>query len=193
MAHRRALFFLLAIGGFAAAAQMSETVYQTSELRPLNMPPRWSNGFLAVFGANGISVYNGDGSLRYEVRRSPNASVVNVAFDTDGTLAATHHDGPILIVDPTGAVIRRIETPGFSPSSAAFAPDHTIWLTGTRQPASRDDTSDYNLLLHYARTGELLGSFLSRASFPTIDDPIQNVTALPDIHVAAGRASRWFR
>ena len=60
-------------------------------------------------------------------------------------------------------------------------------MTGIRKPELRNDGSDYKLLRQYAKTGELLGSYLPRSSFPMIDDPIQNVTALPDIHIAAGR------
>ena len=175
------------MGPLATPAQVSEIVCQKPDLRSLNMPPTWSNGFLAVFDPNGISVYNGDGSFRYSVGRSPNDSIVNVTLDTDGTLAATQSSGPILLVDPTGTPARLIETPGFIASSAAFAPDHTIWVTGVSRPESRNDTSDYQLLRHYAKTGDLLGSYLPRSSFPTIDDPIQNVTTLPDIHIAAGR------
>lgn len=181
-----ALSVIAALGAFAVAAELPETVYQT-DLRPLNMPPTWSNGFLAVFRPNGVSVYNPDGSFRYHVERSANDSIVNVALDTNGALTATQHHGPILVVDSTGALNRTIETPGFIPSSAAFAPDGTIWVNGVLKPDRTNIGADYNLLRHYNTTGELLGSYLPRSSFPTLDDPIQNVTALPDIHIAAGR------
>jgi hypothetical protein len=174
-----------------------QVVHFNDNLRPLNMPPTYTNGHVAVHDLTGISVYRSDGQLRYKVPLSVTRGTRNVANDKDGTLATAidraGEGGHVAVFDPSGSLVRMIEIPDLEPSSVVFAPDHSMWVTVVRRPVSAEAAADYGLLRHYSPEGELLGSFLPRSSFDSVDEPIQVVTALPDVHWANDRIAVYLK
>ena len=58
-----------------------ETRYQTDSLCPLNMPPRFDHGYLAVYEWKGVGIYAASGALQYRIPNLPNVSTTNVAVD----------------------------------------------------------------------------------------------------------------
>ena len=93
----------------------SETRYQTDSLCPLNMPPRFDHGYLAVYEWSGVGIYAASGALQYRIPKLPNALTMNVAVDKDGT-AVTSGDfsdgkGALWLWNSAGSNIRVIRTP----------------------------------------------------------------------------------
>ena len=173
-----------------------ETRYQTDSLRPLNMPPRFDHGYLAVYEWKGIGIYAASGALLYRIPNLSNASVTNVAVDRDGT-AVTSGDlsdgkGALWLWNSAGLNIRVIQSPDYVPTYVAFAPDGSIWTTGTRDRSKGQRTGDYAILRHFSREGALLGAYLHRSSFPGEREPAEPVTALSALRVANGRIGAYF-
>jgi hypothetical protein len=191
-------FFLSTLFVPAAMSQVAdEVVYFNDNLRPLNMPPTYTHGHIAVHDLTGVSVYQADGKLRYKVPLSATRGMRNVANDKDGKLAITIHrsgdGGHVAIFDRTGSLTRMIDIPDAQPSSVVFAPDHSLWVTVVRRPFHSETAADYGLLRHYSPEGELLESFLPRSSFKSVDDPIQTVAALPDVHMGRDRIAVYLK
>jgi hypothetical protein len=174
----------------------SETRYQTDSLCPLNMPPRFDHGYLAVYEWSGVGIYAASGALQYRIPKLPNALTMNVAVDKDGT-AVTSGDfsdgkGALWLWNSAGSNIRVIRTPDYVPSYVAFAPDGSIWTTGTRDQSNRHTPEDYAILRHFSREGALLGAYLPRSSFPSEREPAEPVMALPALCIANGRIGVYF-
>jgi hypothetical protein len=187
--------FIFATAAFASDANR-EVAYQTDSLRPLNMPPTFAGGYLAVHDRGGIAVYSRDGTLRYRIpyEYPPGGSIRNVAVDTDGTAAATvdfWNKGGISLWNTEGTKIRDIDTGEYVPSFVAFAPDHSVWTTGTRTRARPENKTDYLVLRHFSREGALRGAYLPRSSFASDREPAESITALPGIHIANGRVGMY--
>jgi hypothetical protein len=165
--------------------------YQAQTLTPLNMPPTFSNGYLAVFSEGGIDVYGPDGGGVRRVPSSRGRYIRNVAFDTDGSMAAAiadkHRDGHIGLSDSIGNAFPDIQTEDFNPTAVAFGPDHSIWAVGQPWPRTVETSSDFFILRHYSRKGQLLGAFLPRSSFPAVEKRMQEPVAYPSIQIANNR------
>ena len=169
--------------------------YQADSLRPLNMPPTFDHGYLAIYERGGIGIYAPSGSLQCRIPSPKQGSITSVAIDSDGTIAAAASFGNAAAVwlwNSGGSNIRVINTAEYSPSYVAFAPDGSLWMTGTHGRQTGPATNDYPILRHFSREGELLGAYLRRSSFRTEREPAECITALPAIRVANGRIGMYF-
>ena len=117
-----------------------------------------------------MRVYGTDGRFAFNVPiRIPNIEstpVNDVAVDSDGTLVmavggSQLNSGGIAVVDANGMQTSFIDTTPFIPAHVALAPDHAVWVLGG-EPKRRG----YMILRKYTRGGQLLGSYLPRATFP---------------------------
>ena len=168
-----------------------ETRYQTDSLGPLNMPPRFDHGYLAVYEWKGIGIYAASGELKYRIPNLSNVSTTNVAVDKDGTAVTAGNfsdgKGALWLWSSAGSNIRVIQAHDYVPTYVAFAPDGSIWTTGTRDITNRQTRVDYAILRHFSREGVSLGAYLPRSSFPTEREPAESVTALPALWITNGR------
>jgi len=194
------LFSCASILAVAAAPEAKREVFYAGDITPANCTPTFDNGYLAAYDQDGgVLVYALDGSLAFQF--SPprqNASVVNVAVDVDG-VAALAVEGPpgrggISIVDSKGVQIRWIDTGDYVPSGLAFAPDHSLWTTGSKPEVFLDTAlPEYEILRHYCGDGRELGRYLPRSSFAqefpagSGISPSHVIIGLWQLRVAAGR------
>ena len=120
-----------------------------------------------------------------------NVSTTNVAVDEDGTAVTAGNfsdgKGALWLWNSAGSNIRVIQAPDYVPTYVAFAPDGSIWTTGTRDQTNRHTRDDYAILRHFSREGRLLGAYLPRSSFPIDREPAEPVTALSALRIANGR------
>jgi len=127
----------------------------------------YSNGYLLSWDSpeyTQVTVYGRDAKPAFSAPERMGDSHVSWAVDSDGVVAGAywaHHlmEGHIDLLDRTGIVTRTISTGSYIPLQVVFAPDHTIWTAGNI--ALNDGSRDFNVLHHYARTGEELGQALS--------------------------------
>lgn len=172
-----------------------ETRYQTDSLRPLNMPPTFDNGYLAVYEGKGIGIYAASGELQYRIPNFSTLTMMNVAVDKDGTAVtpseSSDGNGALWVWNSAGSNIRVIEARDYVPTYVAFAPDGSIWTAGT-QARSNDTPGDYAILRHFSREGALLGAYLRRSSFPDEREPAEPVRALPAMRIANGKIGVYF-
>lgn len=109
-----------------------------------------------LFGRNGKPAF----SLPERVGDS---SPIMWAVDSDGMIAAAYglahsREGRIDLLDLTGNITSTINTGCYIPLQIVFAPNHTIW-TASFKPANKD-SHDFDVLHHYARSGQELGTAL---------------------------------
>lgn len=108
-----------------------------------------------------FTLYRANGSSIFALpqRGADNTSYVVWAADTDGVAVRGYHDGQekgrIDLLDATGKAARTIDTGSYNPTHLTFAPDHSIWAVGYLYPC--EPSVDFNVVRHYARTGEKLG------------------------------------
>ena len=161
----------------SASDEAFETRYQTDSLRPLNMPPRFDNGYLAVYESKGLGIYAASGALRYRIANPPQGSIRSVAVHQDGTTATAIHfsfgNGAIWLYDPAGSHVRTVQSEDFVPSYVAFAPDGSVWTTGTQDRPPGSPVTDYSILRHFSREGAFLGAYLPRSSFRIPREPAE--------------------
>lgn len=98
--------------------------------------------------------------------------IEGVAIDSDGTIAigwGTRY-GPygIEIRNPSGDLIRSIDTGLFCADNVDFAADHSLWAFGRQRaaPHAQIDARDYPMLRHYSPDGKEIRAFLPRSLFP---------------------------
>jgi hypothetical protein len=159
---------------------------------------QYRNGYMLRFDRmvdRVIRVYGPDGQFRLNLPiQLPDVPITwayDVAIDSDGSFVAgaAGGDGDIrrgvsksglVMFDANGLQTAFIDTGKFWPNHIAIAPDHAIWVLGS-QSRSKDD---YNVVRKYSRTGELLGSYLPRSSFPAGLEP--GGSSVPAPIMAAG-------
>jgi hypothetical protein len=82
------------------------------------------------------------------------------AADSDGLAVRAYHNrhfqGRIDLLDAAGKLGRTIDTGSYIATRLIFAPDHDIWTVGFIYPHN-SSSADFNVVRHYARTGEKLG------------------------------------
>jgi hypothetical protein len=98
--------------------------------------------------------------------------VSSIAVDSDGTIAVgwgTRY-GPtgIELRDPSGDLIRSIDTGLFFPDDIDFAADHSLWAFGWQRaaPHSQVHPKEFPTLRHYSQAGKEIGAYLPRSKFP---------------------------
>jgi hypothetical protein len=182
----------LVFSNVVVGASVREVYYQADSLTPSNIGPTFVNGYLVVYGRN-VSVYSPDGTIAYSISPPEHGFIHNVTVDTDQTAAAAVQvggkSGVISVFDRTGSQISVIDTGRYLPSFVCFAPDHSIWATGTEQRRSLADKPEYFILRHFSIDGKELGRFLPRSSFEEYDqaDPVEAVIGLPGLQIANNR------
>ena len=159
---------------------------------PLNITPTFDHGYLAAYEKGGFAVCGPDGSLAMRTTSPGGGITVNVDIDSDGTVAAAVHShdsltGDIRLFSRDGSQSSRIATGPYLASQVCFAPDHSIWALGNQDPLLARNRTDYSLLRHYSRTGDLLGEFFPRSWFPVDSDPGQNIVGMWWLRIAGGR------
>lgn len=127
----------------------------------------YNNGYLLSWDSpqyTSVSLYDRDGKLAFIVpERKDDSSDIMWAVDSDGVVAGAYvrgrpSQGYIDLLDPFGNIASTINTGSYTPRQVAFAPDHTLWTVGYN--GKTFGTDDFNVLHHYARTGEELGQEL---------------------------------
>jgi len=195
----RLLSFILLAAGLAGATDPPATVQYPNDIRPANIVPTFDNGYLVAYGLGPqVAVYGRDGSPAFRYAPPANASVHNVAVDTDGWAAAAleFHDGRVPdrggigIVDRTGAPVLTIELEEYVPYGVAFAPDHSVWSIGGRMLLSNAAAPDYEMLRHYSREGRELGRYLPRSSIAATDSAHQ-IVGISMLRIAGGRVGAY--
>jgi len=135
----------------------------------------WDSPWYAQF-----TLYGPDAKPAFTAPNRTDSYQVSWAADSDGVAAAAYspnnvREGHIDLLDHTGVVISTINTGSYIPQQVAFAPDHTLWAACFN--AEHQPGQDFNVLHHYARTGEELGQALSYAQIggglnhPVIENP----------------------
>jgi len=157
-------------GLFLSLALVPACVAQTPvATQSENLPVAvYSNGYLLSWDSpqhTQVTLHGRDGKPAFSVPEGTGASSrVIWAVDSAGVVAGDYRprrlmEGRIDLLDLTGIVTRTISTGSYIPQQVVFAPDHTIWTVGYN--AQNDGAQDFNVLHHYARTGEELGQALS--------------------------------
>jgi hypothetical protein len=128
----------------------------------------YSNGYLLSWNNpkfTEITFYGRDAQPIYSVKEDKRGIYpVAWAVDSDGLAAGVYErrpvwEGCIELRNSTGKLIRTIDTGTYIPQHVVFVQDHTLWTIG--YIAGNDGTKgDFNVLHHYARTGQELGEGL---------------------------------
>jgi len=147
----------------------------------------YQNGYLLSWDNpkfSQVTVYGRDTQAAYSLAEHRDGTF-NAAWavDSDGVAAVAYNtretwEGRLDLLDLTGKLTRTINTGSYIPRHVVFAPDHTIWTVGFL-----DRGLDFNVLHHYARTGEELGQALL---WSQIASEHNSYTALQSIH-----GGRW--
>jgi hypothetical protein len=162
----RLSLLLLTLLGFAAFCN-GQTVSDPQFEGSLAVPT-YENGYVFDWDApqyTNFILYAPDTKPVYSLalKGANNAFYETWAIDTDGAAARVYHNsehrGKIDLLDLSGKVTRTIDTGSYIPTRVTFAPDHSLWIIGFvgeyESPAE-----DFNVVRHYARTGEELGQAL---------------------------------
>ncbi len=131
----------------------------------------YSAGYLMAWNSpenTQITIYNRDAKPAYSL---PVLHVKDIlyfvwAVDCDGIAArayeireAQNREGRIDLLDPSGKPTRTIKTGSYVAQHVTFAPDHTIWTVGYKLDYEHLG-EDFNVVHHFARSGEELGQAL---------------------------------
>ena len=189
---------LFASGAMAASVPISEAV---SECPVVGGQPicQYRNGYMLRFDRmidRVVRVYGPDGRFRLNLPiYLPGATVTwayDVAVDSDGSFVAGAGGGSgdmrqvsqlgLVMFDSNGAQTGVIDTKRFWPSHVTIAADHSIWVLG--QQGETKDATDYMVVRKYSRSGELIGSYLPRSTFPAGLAP--GSSSVPPTIMAAG-------
>jgi len=123
----------------------------------------YENGYVLgwddAFTYKALTLYRADAKPLYSVPDGGKRYLVWAA-DTDGAVIRAYHDehfqGRIDLLDAAGTVIRTVDTGSYEATRLTFAPDHSVWTVGYIYPHN-SSSADFNVVRHYARTGEKLG------------------------------------
>jgi hypothetical protein len=175
---------LFAGAAFAASAPVREVQSECPDL-PGREICWFRNGYifqLEHFVKGVIGVYAPDGRFRLNLPvRLPGADVAwanDVAVDSDGSFVVgamgDGNVGPVtqrglVMLDSHGIQTGVIDTKNFWPNHVAIAEGHSIWVLGSESKSR--NRPDYMILRKYNRTGELVGSYLPRSTFPAGLEP----------------------
>jgi hypothetical protein len=129
----------------------------------------YSNGYLLSWDSPNyteVTVYSRDSRRMYSKPQHQDGVLYNNAWavDSDGVTAGAYTQrqpwkGRLDFLDASGKVKRSVDTGSYIAQHVVFAPDHTLWTVGFI--AGNDGCKgDFNVLHHYARSGEELGQAL---------------------------------
>lgn len=155
---------------FLSLAFVTASAAQTPSVRYEALPgaARYSTGYLFSWNSPqyaDVAFYGRDAQPAYSVTEHKDGIYhVGWAVDSDGVAAGVYEqrepwEGRIDLFDLSGKRIRTIKTGSYISQRIIFAPDHTLWTVGFI--AGNDGSKgDFNVLRHYARTGQDLGEAL---------------------------------
>jgi hypothetical protein len=166
---------------FAASAPIREVVSECPESSGVpicKIRDGWSFKFDSMTNRVPL-LYGPDGHFRFPLSfQLPGAEVsyaYDVAPDADGSfvVAATGgaadmrhwHKSGLVMFDSTGFQSAFIDTGDFRCAHVAIASDHSVWVLGSQYSGNKEQ-EHYPILRKFSRTGDLLGSFLDRSTFP---------------------------
>jgi hypothetical protein len=145
-----------------------------------NLMPALYNGYLyTIRPRHVLTLFAPDGHqmLTLPLIGNDTVSILNVAIDSDTTLALSRRDeagAAIELRDAFGNLLQSINTGRYIPAHVAFGEDHTIWSLGWQTDATKllyPDRQDYMILRHYSRDGKEIGAYLPRSLFPVGLEP----------------------
>jgi|GEM_PF-4147257 len=179
------LFALLPLAGADFSNPTRVTNYRAIDDAPSRLFPRFTNGYLISLPSEPPSaaaarflIAGRDGKIRQVpagFEESARLRFHNAAVSTAGDFAVTgsmiDREGrfvSFLSVTAAGKTAL-VRTNPYSAEMVTFAPDGSVWITVTRgDEGGGDDPSrgggDFPVLRHYSKSGELLGTALSRAT-----------------------------
>jgi hypothetical protein len=157
---------------FAASSPVREVQSECPKI-PGQPVCEFRNGQLFRFSSLAdrvIRVYAPDGRFAFNIPiflpGADSSWAEDVGVDSDGTFVVaargTKRFG-LVMLDSNGVQTSFIDTQDFRPGRVAIAPDHSIWVLGSRERSKKNP--DYMILRKYSRQGELAGSYLPRSSF----------------------------
>ncbi|SPE37519.1 exported hypothetical protein [Candidatus Sulfopaludibacter sp. SbA3] len=166
-------FALLAVFTSVVAAANAPIREVTSDAAVVSgMPvPAFSKGYIYWAGLEPLRIYTADGHPQPHIS-TPNGRVEAIAADTDGTLAlawTSETTGGIDLHDPSGALVKTVQTGRYRPTHLSFAEDHSLWCLGWQVDASNahmPDKADYMIIRRILADGQLAGAYLARSLFP---------------------------
>ena len=173
---------ILTLIGFLGSLQAQNGALKESSAPAFieNLMPAFYNGYLyTIRPRHVLTLFAPDGHqmLTLPLIGDDTVSILNVAVDSDTTLALSRRDetgSAIELRDALGNLLQSINTGRYIPAHVAFAEDHTIWSLGWQTDATKlryPDRQDYMILRHYARDGKDMGAYLPRSLFPAGLEP----------------------
>src|SRR5437867_1879039 len=172
----RAIVLLVALSYCAPAANdpIREVTSQATR-GASQLVPAFYQGYIYWVGRDGnqnsITIYAPDGHLALAFV-SQHGPVNSIAIDDDGTVAVvwgrwgSKKGGGIDFRDPSGVVIKTIETGRYLPRHIAFAEDHSLWSFGCQLDAvdrEQPDLQDHMTVRKYLPNGREAGAYLPRS------------------------------
>ncbi len=142
-------------------------------------------------------MYGTEGQVAFQFVAGDREMVTSAAVDTDGTAAVAveyHQRGEahrIYVLDQKGATRRVIETANYLPANVSFAPDHSIWASGTVLGPNDAPQAEYEILRHYSLEGQELGRHWPKSLFPG-PDPASPAIGRWRLRVAGDRVGAFF-
>jgi hypothetical protein len=165
---------LLAVLPYLAAAadapirQVNSQAVETSGM----LIPAFFKGYIYWAGRdNPLTIYTPEGNQAPYIA-APQGTALAIAADTDGALAVAWRSettGGIDWHDPSGALVRTIQTGRYRPTHLSFGEDHSLWSLGWQTDAANPhmpDHSDYMIVRRFLPGGQQAGAYLPRSSFP---------------------------
>jgi hypothetical protein len=143
---------------------------------------------------NYVKVYSPNGDLAFTalVENESAASVMSVAVDSNGDVAASYSNGSragIELMDSKGTKVGSLDTGRYLATHVAFGDDHSIWTFGwQREPTNPGiPSNEYMTVHHYAAGGTELGEYMPRSVFPKGLEPACFGWQERGIYIAADR------
>ena len=159
----------------------------------------YENGYVLgwedAFTYKTLILYRADAKPLYTIPvEGPDGHRYSVwAADTDGAVVRAYHDrhfqGRIDLLDAAGTVIRTVDTGSYEATRLTFAPDHSIWTVGYIYPHN-SSSADFNVVRHYARTGEKLGEAVPWSQIEGENNPytaLQSIVGASWVFAASDR------
>ena len=167
----------------AFASEPTKTVIFGRGVQAVTVPT-FDQGYL-LFNLprnNSVEVWGPDGLLRFfaAAENPPGASVMSLAVDSDGSVAAAvgfsgpqGFGGGLAYFDASGKQTRFVETGKYMPAHVSFDRNHSLWTFGWQRDSSGDyeDRSNYMMFRKFSPDGSEIGRYAPRSSLPEKSAP----------------------
>jgi hypothetical protein len=143
--------------------------------------PKWENGLMLLYQYDvqppEVSIFNNEGRMLMKasivVPEAARVWIEGTAASSEGTVVvagpAMKTDGAVVAsitwLTNKGNIERVVRTSPFAARRLCFASDGTLWAVGRER--SEDGTTEppHNILRHYDKNGQMIGSFLPSTDF----------------------------